>query len=364
VWFGVTAEKTPTPSAHLFEYDPQSAQMTDRGNVVDELSRAGLLRVGEHQAKIHSKIVQGPDGCLYFASMDEEGEKDDGSALPKWGGHLWRLRLSTHRWEHLLSTPEALLAVGGGDRFIYALGYFDHVLYGFDTRTGEIRHVGVGAVDGHISRNVLVDYRGHVFVPRLTTASGVDAQGHKTVDVSLVEFDPSLKEVHSSPISSASYLNNQGPTESHGIIGFQEINDGTIFFTTHVGAWYRITPPLRTAARELSHAAATMTPMGWFHPSGSMYVPGLFTPDGTDTLFGLAHTPAGYQWLTCDAGGYACDIAPLEVSSYAPGTLARSSLYGSTTRDARGGYYVVGIGPSASGLAPMILRVQPSKTKG
>src|SRR4029077_14421392 len=130
------------------------------------LSRAGLLRVGEHQAKIHSKIVQGPDGWLYFASMDEEGEKDDGSALPKWGGHLWRLRLSTNRWEHLLSTPEALLAVGGGDRFIYALGYFDHVLYEFDTRTGEIRHVRVGAVDGHISRNVLVDYRGHVFVPR------------------------------------------------------------------------------------------------------------------------------------------------------------------------------------------------------
>ena len=56
--------------------------------------------------KIHSKIVQGPDGCLYFASMDEEGERTDGSRPPTWGSHLWRLRLSDGGWEHLFSAPK------------------------------------------------------------------------------------------------------------------------------------------------------------------------------------------------------------------------------------------------------------------
>jgi hypothetical protein len=64
IWFGVTAEGTPVPSAHLFEYDPAADRFTPRGDVVGQLSAAGILRKGEHQAKIHSRIVQGPDNYL------------------------------------------------------------------------------------------------------------------------------------------------------------------------------------------------------------------------------------------------------------------------------------------------------------
>jgi hypothetical protein len=103
IWFGVTTGGLNPDSAHLFEYTPATGAIVDRGNIVEELKRAGLHRAGEHQAKIHSKIVQGPANFIYFASMDEHGENEDGSRLPTWGGHLWRMSLTTQQWEHLLT---------------------------------------------------------------------------------------------------------------------------------------------------------------------------------------------------------------------------------------------------------------------
>lgn len=57
-----------------------------------------------------------------------------------------------------------------------------HMLYQFDCETGEIRSLRVGAVGGHISRNLLSNDRGHVYVPRLTY------KGAAELAASLVEF--------------------------------------------------------------------------------------------------------------------------------------------------------------------------------
>ncbi len=131
IWLGVTTTETEG-SAHLLEFDPESGQVSYHGNVVEQLKQLGIDRPGEKQSKIHSKIYAGEDGYLYFSSMDEEGEEEDGSQMPIWGGHLWRMRLSDSQWEHLAATPEALIGVAVGDRWVYALGYFGHVLYQYD----------------------------------------------------------------------------------------------------------------------------------------------------------------------------------------------------------------------------------------
>src|SRR6266508_1566173 len=55
IWFGVTDEGNSVPSAHLFASDPDDGRIFDRGNVVDQLKAAGLLRPDEHQAKIHTR---------------------------------------------------------------------------------------------------------------------------------------------------------------------------------------------------------------------------------------------------------------------------------------------------------------------
>ena len=94
-----------------------------------------------------------------------------------------------HKKHH--ETPEALIAVAVGDRYAYALGYFGHVLFQFDTATRDVKRIPVGSVGGHVSRNFIADYRGHAFVPRLR----VDAEplGRRSARVSIVELGSNLE---------------------------------------------------------------------------------------------------------------------------------------------------------------------------
>ena len=362
IWFGVAAAATKEPSAHLFEYDPDADRTIDRGNVVDQLRAAGLWRDGEHQAKIHSRIVQGPDDYLYFASMDEEGENEDGSQPPTWGGHLWRLKLTTNRWEHLLAAPQALIATAAGDRFVYALGYFGHVLYQFDTRSQSFKHIEVGSLDGHVSRNFFADYRGHVFVPRLR--SETTRLGRRVVRASLVEFDSGLREIRDTPLDH--YLFNDSPTASHGITGLQEMSDRSWYFTTHVGFLYHAVVPMPPPASAFDESAAAVVAVAWMHPDGPTYIASLFTTDGTNTLVGLSHDSLAegasgrFQWLTYDLAETVCHVAPFAIPGRDRSALDYGSLYASATRDAHGQHYLAGIVSIGNGdSGPIVLRVRP-----
>ena len=133
IWFGVSAPGGEY-SAHLFEYDPDRDLVTDRGDVLTNLKAAGLYSDGDRQIKIHSRIVQGDDGYLYFSSTDEYGEIAVGSVRPKYGSHLWRLNPGENKWEHLHWVQEDLTAVAGGE----AAGY-THWAYGITFSTSTTR---------------------------------------------------------------------------------------------------------------------------------------------------------------------------------------------------------------------------------
>ncbi len=343
IWIGGCAEGPPIPSAYVFEYDPFNAKMTLRGDIVSRLRQAGKYRDGEGQMKVHSKFVQADDGWLYFASMDEQGEHDDGSKLPIWGSHLWRLKPEEDRWEHLLATPEALIAVSGGGRWIYALGYFQHVLYQYDTATGKSNSIVVGSLDGHITRNFLSDLRGHVYVPRLTRTAAEDSDDKPpVVHVSLVEFGPDLKEINATPL--INYLGTT-PTESHGIVGIAYLADGQMMFTTHAGELYHIEP------RDGQPAA--VGPLGWFHPQGSAYSASMFTLDGRRYLAGIVQHNGAFEWVTYDLQTYHSKAEPFPLVNFGlvPG---ETLLYGSLACDDAGACYIVGI----SNYRPCAFKVQ------
>lgn len=287
--------------------------------------------------KIHSRIVQASDGYQYFASMDETGEEDDGSKLPTWGGHLWR-RGSTGTWEHLLATPQALIAVATGGPYVYALGYFDHVLFQFDTRTKGIRSVTIGSVDGHVSRNFFVDDRGHAFAPRVTASP---PSNPKAV---LVEFDVDLKEVGTHPLNE--YFEST-PVDSHGIVGVSPDGGHGWFFTTGKGRLYHASPA--------PTGPFNLEDLGWAHPAGSRYPSAMFRDDRTGTLYIMA-MPGHYggdrcEWITRPASGQSTVAAfPYgDTLQFPAGVL----LYGSMTRDASGRFYVVG----TMNYKPVILQV-------
>jgi hypothetical protein len=347
IYFGVCAAGVPNPSAHLFEYDPRRGALSDLGDVVSELRRGGLARDGEGQMKIHSKIVQAEDGHLYFASMDEEGEKVDGSRLPKWGGHLWRLWLPEKRWEHLLATTEALIAVAAAGRWVYALGYFDHVLYQCDCRTGRTRSVHVGSVGGHISRNFFADFRGHAFVPRLKRAP----RGERMV-TTLVEFDPDLREVAETPID---HYTQTDDDDSHGIVALQPLADRSIVFATDQGFLYRVAPGEGGPAR--------VSEVGWFHPRGQAYVASLFTYDGKRHLLGLSrrplHNEEHYEWLVFDLSTGSSVATAVRLPPDGGEPMRGLLLYGSVTRDDEGALYLAGLAEQSGRSRPVLLRATP-----
>lgn len=339
IWFGVSSYGSKPNSAHLIEFIPEQSQVINRGDVVSELKRTGVYRPGEAQMKIHSKIVEAGDGNLYFSSSDEEGEEEDGTRLPRWGSHLWRYRLRDNRWEHLAAVPEGVIAMSGIGMRMYALGYFDHVLYQLDCATGKTRSVRVGSVDGHISRNLLSDEHGHAYVPRMTSRLG-------EVSVSLVEFNAALQQIGETPLRH--YLDRgQPPVDVHGIVGLQYLADKSIVFLTHVGYLYRIVPH--------EDRQADVSEVGWFHPGGEAYVASLFTLDGSRYLAGVSNREGAYQWVVYDLQTKKGVAHPLDL----PPGVRDGALYGSLTRDNAGSFYAVGTYPiEPEKSAPVVLQMR------
>ena len=339
IWVGVSASSAGM-SAHLFEYDPETDVWHDRGGVVERLKAARLNREGEGQIKIHSKIVPASDGWLYFASTDEEGETPRGNVPPRWGGHLWRIHPDRHDWQHLLAVPEGLVAVSGVGRYVYALGYWGHVLYQYDTATGATGRVVVGSVGGHVSRNFLADIRGHAYVPRLRE------QPAGTVSAALVEYDADLKEVAATPLQF--YLDRESPESNHGIVGLAYLADGGMVFTTHLGHLYRIEPR--------DGAPAEVTPVGWFDPEGKTYAPSLFALGGKVWIGGVVQRREGFAWVVFHLGTGLSAAFPLDTHG-----LRDVLLYGSISRDNAGRAYVGGwAAKEGGGQRPLVLRIDPA----
>lgn len=339
IWFGVSAVAVAQPSARLFRYDPSQDLVEAHGDVVTALREAGVFRNGEQQAKIHSRIVPGADGNLYFASSDEAGEVESLQRPPDWGGHLWRLDPERGRWTHLAAMREALIACAGAGRWIYALGYFNHALYQYDLETERLSSIVVGAAGGHASRNFFADHRGHVFVPRVAeTADGGLA-------VALAEFDPDLREVGATPLDNYTLTRD---STSHGITAVQHLMDYTIVFMTDQGFLYRATPRLGAPAR--------IEPMGYFHPAGAVYSGSLFSSDGATHLMGLVQARGGYDWTVYDlrtglSDTYTVEMPELDAEPVEP------LIYGSMTRDNDGACYLAAAWRNSRGWRPGLLRV-------
>ncbi len=344
IWFAVSKANRPGASASLFEMVPDIGEVIARGNVVEELKKAGLLRPDEQQMKIHTKIYE-VDGWLYYASMDEKGEDQQKLTQPVFGSHLWRFRLADNTWEHLLTIPEAMIGVAAGGGKVYALGYWDHILYQYDIATGATRHIKVGACFGHVSRNLIADPRGHVYLPRCTAAAGI-------LKADLVEYDDQLREVGSSMlplyyIGSANW--------SFGITALQPLPDGSIALLTHNG-WLTIIRPQEKGPAKLDQ-------IGWFHPDGPRMADSLFLDKTGHVLMGAAMNPQRMcDWVTYDVQTGERTIAPFSDGDPSAPSWGNAFVFGSLTEDDQGRCYVVGQTHSKDGQGnrPVMLQVSPA----
>ncbi|MEM8670819.1 MAG: hypothetical protein AAGG48_25045 [Planctomycetota bacterium] len=327
-------------SAALCRIAPGETEATSLGDTLSYLKYV-VDDPEVEQAKIHSKPVQSDDGYIYFTSMDERGEKPDGSTLPIWGSHLWRLDPMAEEvyWEHVRAFPDALIATNCTGKFVYALGYFGHVLYQYDTETGSIRSNTVGSVGGHISRNFLVDLNQNAYVPRITPTGS-------SFKVELVQLDPELNELGVFPLTDYDVT---ADFRSHGIVSYAALKNGDLVFVTAKGALYRVV----TASGQPS----SLERLGWIHPEGESYSAFLVCPDGEQVLCSLSRAKQAkqFQWLTYDLQENSQTATDLDLPPDSP--LLDALAYGCNTIDDDGNAFIVG----QHNWDPFVLRVSWSQ---
>lgn len=343
IWVSGASHYTLDQSAHLFRYNPTTSTVTPVSDALTELKRARLYRLGEQQVKIHTKFILGKDGALYFATMDDPKPGLVGEEMPRWGSHLWRIRPGQDKWDHLFSLPEGLIALAGNGTQLYGLGFPDHTLFRFDVSGRQVARVKVGSVEGHVSRHLLCDHRGHVYVPRLKYVRPNDAKH------TLVEFDQNLQEVAEHPLP---HYQNGDAQQCHGIVAYQPLIDQSIAFTTHAGRLFRLIVPSGSGSSQLQD-------LGWFHPSGKSYASGLFAISGERELVGVAMIKDQWSWVCFDLNARRSRVIPLPLSVPPGWSASDPFLYGCTTRDNEGDFYIGGAYRNAlAQRVPVLLRIR------
>jgi hypothetical protein len=269
-------------------------------------------------------------GDIIFASMDESGELDDGSLLPTYGSHVWKVDRA-NRWTMLKKVPEGIIASAAGGDAVWFLGYFGHVVYRYDTKTEVITQTRVGATGGHVSRNFVVDDRGHAFVPRVRSGQA-----------SLVELNPEMDEVAVTPLADYDCSPN---ADSHGIVSWAKLKDGTLAIVTDGGRLYTI-------------SKGTVTDRGRMHPAGNAYLSCLISPDGVNQLIAIGHRKGVYDWVEFDLGTNHGTVKPITIP--VPDGATNILVYGSGVRDLAGRWYVAGAfaAKGENNLTPAIWRVE------
>lgn len=324
IYVGVSTYPKYNNTAFLYQLDPSTNKVVEQSDVVSQLKRLNLFSKGQSQNKIHSKIYQADDGYLYFTSFDEGGENASRGTLSRHGSHFWRKKPNDQNWEHLLATDESLIALNTDGRYVYVLGYWNHVLYQYDTLSRRFNRITVGSVNGHISRNFLVNANGRVFVPRIADTED------NAIAVNLMEYDDQLNLIDTHPLE---YYLDANRFSQHGIISYINMRNGDIYFITGQSALYRV---YRTADNK--HKVDFVAFIDELDNPGG-YFSSLFTIDGEDFLVGLGRLPnaATYSWFIHQISSKTTVM--YDVKDY----NNRFLLYGSATRDDLGSLYLVGV---------------------
>ena len=163
VFVGVTNHRD---RVGLYEYDPGPRRMRLCGFIADLAN----LRDFQWQAKIHSQIVEGPDGAMYFTTDGGESREEYLMEHPRGyaGGFFMRWDPATNRMTNLgMGLPyESLkdLAVDQATGLICAVSYPQVHFLTYDVRRNRLRDLGRLGSD-HVPRVLFSDWWNNVYYP-------------------------------------------------------------------------------------------------------------------------------------------------------------------------------------------------------
>ena len=161
VYIGVTNHRD---RQGLFEYDVLSKTMRLCGFIGD----LGHLRGFEWQGKIHTQIVEGPDGAMYFGSDGGETREEDLKEHPAGygGGFFFKWDPRERRLTNLgMALPyEGIkdLSVDPIDGLLFAVSYPQVHLLAYDAGKNDVRDLGRFG-GGHVPRVIFHDWWGNLY---------------------------------------------------------------------------------------------------------------------------------------------------------------------------------------------------------
>ena len=161
VYIGVTNHRD---RQGLFEYDVATEKLKLCGFV----SEMGRLRSFEWQGKIHTQIVEGPDGAMYFGTDGGESREEDLKEHPEGygGGFFFRWDPGTRHLSNLgMALPyEGLkdIAVDRDDGTLFAVSYPQAHLVTYDLPKNKFTDLGrVGSA--HVPRVIFEDKWANIY---------------------------------------------------------------------------------------------------------------------------------------------------------------------------------------------------------
>ncbi len=161
VYIGVTNHRD---RQGLFEYDVSSKTLQLCGFIGD----LGHLRSFEWQGKIHTQIVEGPDGAMYFGTDGGETREEELKEHPAGygGGFFFKWDPRERRLTNLgMGLPyEGIKDIGADpiDGLLLAVSYPQVHLIAYDVAKNEMRDLGRFG-GGHVPRVIFHDWWGNFY---------------------------------------------------------------------------------------------------------------------------------------------------------------------------------------------------------
>jgi hypothetical protein len=333
----------PDGNVAVFKYDPTENKMKLVDDIRSVSTAAGNWLSTENQQKVHTRLIRGADGRLYFATHDNSW----GTLTDHRGTHIYALKngvitdLSKTATSYLntaMQTVHGSIGVHvenygtigmemtrGTPRLIYGITYGDGYLYRLNLETGDIKMIaqtGKGYADG-IIRNFAVDANGNAYVPMRGTSAG---------EIRIYKYDNTAATW---AYTGKSYTDNfflagNEPDKSGWVMHVYTNAGDMVYFIAYDGKVYRFT-----------FATESLQYLGTLEANPNPRVSDLILSDNERHLYALVFRYAGInQNKFVDFNIQTRQVSTIDSNIATYGT--RDLIFGGLAKDKLGHAYMVG----------------------
>ncbi|MEP4076671.1 hypothetical protein [Haloferula sp.] len=358
-------EVYPDGNVAIFKYDPAADQMTFLDDLKSVSTAAGNWQTTENQQKVHTRLIRGGDGRLYFATHDNSW----GSLSDHRGTHFYAIEddvitdLSAAATKHLNKDMEtidgnigvhienyatmAMEMTPGTPRLIYGITYGDGYFYRLNLENGDIKMItqtGLGYADG-IIRNFAVDLDGNAYVPIRGTSHG---------DIRIHKYDNTAETwTYTGKSYADSFLAVKEFDKSGWLLHVYTKARDMVYFIAYDGKVYRFT-----------FATETLDYLGVLEANPNPRVNNLIISDDEQRLYALVFRYAGLnenKFVEFDIPTGMAATIDSDISTYGN----RDLLFGGPAKDRMGHAYLVGwkfLDTSIDNIALFKIGIEPKPT--